>query len=79
VDEALAKKPAKEAKPIQLGPAMKQLRLFEQGVVDKWPTTDPKSLALDAAILKWMMLNCRPLNTTEEPGFLEMLAVSQPR
>lgn len=69
----------KEGKPIQLGPAMKQLKLFEHGGVDKWPNGDPKSQALDAAILKWMMLNLRPLNATEEPGFTELMAAAQPR
>jgi hypothetical protein len=43
---------------------MKQLKLFEP-TSEKWASNDPKSLAFDNAILRWMMVNCKPLVATE--------------
>lgn len=79
VDEVQKQQQAKKRER-ENEPQMRQLKLFEQppppAVV--WPNDDPRSQRMDYAVLRWICLSCRPLRSTEEPGFAELLNIACP-
>jgi hypothetical protein len=60
-------------------PKQPKLTDFEFKQVEKWATNHPKSQKLDHKILRYICLSCKPLSTTEDSGFSEILEEACPR